>query len=89
MSPLSHSSAGVGQGPQTPALPHAPIPLDILSIGLVQNTGLVRAMRPKTKVPIPEPKGSEFENFDRLTGILVQVKRPLKKQPKKKAAAKK
>ena len=39
-------------------------------------------MRPRTQIAIPEPKGSEFENFDRLAGILMQVK------PKKKAAAK-
>jgi len=28
-------------------------------------------MRPRTKLPIPEPSGSEFENFDRLMGILL------------------
>ena len=39
-------------------------------------------MRPRTRIAVPEPKGSEFENFDRLAGILMQVK------PKKKAAAK-
>ena len=39
-------------------------------------------MRPRTQIAIPEPKGSEFENFDRLAGILMSVK------PKKKAAAK-
>ena len=37
-------------------------------------------MRPRTQIAIPEPKGSEFENFDRLAGILMRVK------PKKKAA---
>ena len=37
-------------------------------------------MRPRVHVPIPEPKGSEFENFDRLAGILMRAK------PKKKAA---
>jgi hypothetical protein len=37
-------------------------------------------MRPRTKIAIPEPKGSEFENFDRLAGILMRVK------PKKKEA---
>jgi len=37
-------------------------------------------MRPRTKLPIPEPSGSEFENFDRLAGIL------LSKHPKKKPA---
>ncbi len=39
-------------------------------------------MRPKTKIPIPAPSGSEFENFDRLTRILVSVK-PQKKGPVK------
>src|SRR5258708_3794205 len=39
-------------------------------------------MRARTQIAIPEPKGSEFENFDRLTGILMRVK------PKKKALAK-
>lgn len=38
-------------------------------------------MRPRTQIAIPEPKGSEFENFDRLAGILMSVK------PKKKTAA--
>jgi hypothetical protein len=39
-------------------------------------------MRPRTQIAIPEPKGTEFENFDRLAGILMRVK------PKKKTAAK-
>jgi hypothetical protein len=39
-------------------------------------------MRARTQIAIPEPKGSEFENFDRFVGILMRVK------PKKKAAAK-
>jgi hypothetical protein len=38
-------------------------------------------MRPRIKVPIPEPKGSEFENFDRLAGIIM-----MRAKPKKKAA---
>ncbi len=38
-------------------------------------------MRPRTQIAIPEPKGSEFENFDRLASILMSVK------PKKKTAA--
>jgi hypothetical protein len=42
-------------------------------------------VRPRTKINVPEPKGSEFENFDRLAGILMRV--PAKK--KKKPAAKK
>jgi hypothetical protein len=37
-------------------------------------------VRPRLRVPIPEPKGSEFENFDRLAGILMRAK------PRKKAA---
>jgi hypothetical protein len=40
-------------------------------------------MRQRTQIAIPEPKGSEFENFDRLTGILMRVK-----PAKKKAVAK-
>lgn len=39
-------------------------------------------MRPKMKIPLPERSGSEFENFDRLAGILMRVK------PKKKGTAK-
>ena len=38
-------------------------------------------MRPRTQIAIPEPKGSEFENFDRLVGILMQAK-PATKKPK-------
>lgn len=45
-------------------------------------------MRPRTKIAIPEPKGSEFENFDRLAGILMRVK-PKKRATKPKAKAKK
>jgi hypothetical protein len=37
-------------------------------------------MRPRTKIAIPEPKGSEFENFDRLAGILMRVKPKKKKK---------
>ena len=39
-------------------------------------------MRPRTQIAIPQPKGSEFENFDRLASILMRVK------PKKKGAPK-
>jgi hypothetical protein len=46
-------------------------------------------MRPRTQIAIPEPKDSEFENFDRLTGILMQVKRPLKGAVKKTATKRK
>jgi len=28
-------------------------------------------MRPRTKLPIPEPTGTEFENFDRLMKLIV------------------
>lgn len=39
-------------------------------------------MRPRTKLPIPEPTGTEFENFDRLMKILVTKKpQPAKKKP--------
>jgi hypothetical protein len=41
-------------------------------------------MRPRTKIAIPEPKGSEFENFDRLAGILMRVKVKRKKKPQAK-----
>jgi len=34
-------------------------------------------MRPRTQIAIPEPKGSEFENFDRLVSTLVKAK-PMK-----------
>jgi hypothetical protein len=40
-------------------------------------------MRPRTKIAIPEPKGSEFENFDRLASILMRVNTN-KKKPKTK-----
>lgn len=39
-------------------------------------------MQPRIQIAIPEPKGSEFENFDRLAGILMAAK------PKKKPEAK-
>ena len=35
-------------------------------------------MRPRTKLPIPEPTGSEFHNFDRLMKILIKKKPPVK-----------
>jgi len=44
-------------------------------------------MRPRTKLPIPEPKGSEFQNFDRLMKILI-AKKPkpvVKKEPAKRS----
>jgi len=41
-------------------------------------------MRARTQIPIPEPKGSEFENFDRLAGILMRAK-PVKKKATTKA----
>jgi hypothetical protein len=30
-------------------------------------------MRPRMKIDVPEPKGTEFENFDRLTRKLLKV----------------
>jgi hypothetical protein len=41
-------------------------------------------MRPRTKIAIPEPKGSEFENFDKLASILMRVKKKKKPQAKRK-----
>jgi hypothetical protein len=32
--------------------------------------------QPRTKLPIPEPTGSEFFNFDRLMGILLTKQKP-------------
>ena len=32
--------------------------------------------QPRTKLPIPEPSGSEFQNFDRLMGILLSKPKP-------------
>ena len=43
-------------------------------------------MRPRTQIAIPEPKGSEFENFDRLVGLLAKAK-PM--NPKKSAMKRK
>ena len=39
---------------------------------------LRKNMRALTQIAIPEPKGSELENFDRLASMLMRVK------PKKK-----
>jgi len=33
-------------------------------------------MRPRTRLPIPEPNGSESENFERLLGILLSKPKP-------------
>jgi hypothetical protein len=44
-------------------------------------------MMPKTKLPIPEPIGTEFENFDRFMRLIVP--KPLKPVPVKKPKAKK
>ena len=41
-------------------------------------------MRPRLQVPIPEPKGTEYENFDRLTGLIMQAKPAKKEAPKPK-----
>ena len=45
-------------------------------------------MRPRTRIAIPEPKGSEFDNFDRLAGILMKVKPNKKASVKRKKRAK-
>jgi hypothetical protein len=45
-------------------------------------------MRPRTKITIPEPKGSEFENFDRFAGILMRVKPKKKKSQAKRKPSK-
>jgi hypothetical protein len=39
-------------------------------------------MRPRTQIAIPNPKGTEFENFDRLAGMLMRVKPKKKAEPK-------
>lgn len=36
--------------------------------------------RPRTEIKVPHPSGTEFENFDRLAGILMRTK-PAKKKP--------
>ena len=36
--------------------------------------------RQRTHIEIPDPKGSEFENFDRLAGILMRAKPVVKKK---------
>lgn len=46
-------------------------------------------MRPRMKIDVPEPKGSEFENFDRLAGILMRAKPMKKAAAKRRKAAKK
>jgi hypothetical protein len=33
-------------------------------------------MRPRTKINLPNPSHSEFENFDRVVGILLTKKKP-------------
>jgi hypothetical protein len=33
-------------------------------------------MRPRTKISLPNPSASEFENFDRVVGILLTKKKP-------------
>ena len=45
-------------------------------------------MRPRTQIAIPDPKGSEFENFDRLAGILMRVKPKKKKTQAKRKPSK-
>jgi len=36
--------------------------------------------RPRTQIEVPKQNGTEFENFDRLAGILMRTK-PAKKKP--------
>ncbi len=48
--------------------------------------------RPRTEIKVPNPTGTEFENFDRLVGILAKAK-PIKQNKsvmkrKKRAKAK-
>jgi hypothetical protein len=45
-------------------------------------------MRPRTKINVPEPSGTEFENFDRLAGILMRVKPKKKKLQAKRKKSK-
>lgn len=45
-------------------------------------------MRARTQIAIPEPNGSEFENFDRLAGILMRVKPKKKTAPKRRKQSK-
>jgi len=45
-------------------------------------------MRPRTQIAIPEPKGSEFENFDRLASILMRVPSKKKKPQAKRKPSK-
>ena len=45
-------------------------------------------MRPRLRIAIPEPQGSEFDNFDRLTRILASKIQPPKAKRKKAAKAK-
>jgi hypothetical protein len=41
-------------------------------------------MRPRTKLDIPNRSASEFENFDRVVGILLTKKKPPVAKPAKK-----
>jgi hypothetical protein len=42
-------------------------------------------MRPRTKITIPNPSKSEFENFDRFVRIVLAKGKPKKKAAKPKA----
>ncbi|MDQ2842048.1 MAG: hypothetical protein M3Y72_13600 [Acidobacteriota bacterium] len=45
-------------------------------------------MRPRTKITIPNPSESEFENFDRFVRIVLAKGRPRKQyEPKAKSQA--
>ena len=37
-------------------------------------------MRPRTQIPMPEPYGTEFQNFDRFVRLVIKAK-PVKKAP--------
>jgi hypothetical protein len=47
-------------------------------------------MRPRTTITIPNPSGSEFENFDRFVRIVLAKGKPAKEEkPKAKRQARK
>lgn len=40
-------------------------------------------MRPRTKITLPNPSESEFENFDRFVRIVLSKPKPAKAAPEK------
>jgi len=50
--------------------------------------GRVGLMRPRTRIEIPNPSHSEFENFDRAVKILLTKRKPDAEKPKKPQATK-